>query len=35
VLLDEKGNHAFISMAGEKIDWPVEDGSLVSTPKKN
>lgn len=35
MLLDEQGNHAFLSMAGEKIDWPVEDGMLVSTPKKN
>jgi hypothetical protein len=35
VLLDEKGNHSFLSMAGEKIDWPVEDGVLTSTPKKN
>ncbi len=34
-LLDDKGNHSFLSMAGEKIDWPVEDGMLVSTPKKN
>jgi hypothetical protein len=36
VLLDEKGKHSFLSMAGEKVDWPVEDGGvLVSTPKKN
>ena len=35
VLLDEKGKHAFLSMAGEKIDWPIEDGVLTSTPKKN
>ncbi len=35
VLLDEKGTHQFLSMAGEKIDWPVEDGAIVSTPKKN
>ncbi|VTT99786.1 Uncharacterized protein OS=Chthonomonas calidirosea (strain DSM 23976 / ICMP 18418 / T49) GN=CCALI_02306 PE=4 SV=1: DUF1080 [Gemmataceae bacterium] len=34
VLLDDKGNHAFLSMAGEKIDWPVEDGALVSTSNK-
>lgn len=34
-LLDEKGNHLFLSMAGEKINWPVEEGVLVSTPKKN
>jgi hypothetical protein len=35
VLLDEKGNHSFLSMAGDKIDWPVADGVIVSTPKKN
>ncbi|MBL8794808.1 MAG: DUF1080 domain-containing protein, partial [Planctomycetia bacterium] len=35
VLLDAQGKHSFLSMAGEKIDWPVEDGALVSTPKKN
>lgn len=35
VLLDEKGNHSFVSMAGEEIDWPIEDGVIVSTPKKN
>lgn len=35
VLLDEKGNHSFLSMAGEKINWPVEDGVIVSTPKRN
>ena len=35
MLLEDKGNHSFLSMAGEKIDWPVEDGMLVSTPKKN
>ena len=34
-ILDEKGKHSFLSMAGEKIDWPVEDGVIVSTPKKN
>ncbi len=35
VLLDDKGTHSFLSMAGEKIDWPVQDGALVSTPKGN
>ena len=35
VLLDDKGKHSFLSMAGEKIDWPVEGGVLTSTPKKN
>jgi hypothetical protein len=34
VLLDEKGNHQFLSMAGEKIDWPVEGGVLTSTSNK-
>ncbi len=34
VLLDDKGTHSFLSMAGEKIDWPVEDGALVSTSNK-
>ncbi len=34
VLLDDKGTHQFLSMAGEKIDWPVEDGALVSTSNK-
>jgi hypothetical protein len=33
VLLDSQGNHSFLSMAGEKIDWPIKDGELVSTPK--
>ena len=35
VLLDDKGKHQFLSMAGEKIDWPIEDGIITSTPKKN
>jgi Domain of Unknown Function (DUF1080) len=35
VLLDEKGKHGFLSMAGEKIDWPIEDGVITSTAKKN
>ncbi len=35
VLLDEQGNHSFLSMAGEKTDWPEEDGVMVSTPKGN
>jgi hypothetical protein len=35
VLLDEKGNHSFVSMAGDKINWPVENGVITSTPKKN
>lgn len=34
VLLDDKGNHSFLSMAGEKIDWPVEDGVITSTSNK-
>jgi hypothetical protein len=35
MLLDEKGQHAFLSMAGEMIDWPIKDGEIVSTPKGN
>jgi hypothetical protein len=35
VLLGEKGNHSFLSMAGEKINWPVEDGVAVPTPRGN
>jgi hypothetical protein len=35
VLLDDKGNHSFLSMAGDKMDWPVEGGVAVSTAKKN
>lgn len=35
VLLDEKGNHFFLSMAGEKIDWPLENGVVVPKPKGN
>jgi hypothetical protein len=34
-LLDDKGNHLFLSMAGEKINWPFVEGGLVSTPKRN
>ncbi|MEZ6143632.1 MAG: DUF1080 domain-containing protein [Zavarzinella sp.] len=34
VLLDTKGNHSFLSMSGEKINWPVQDGTLVSTQAK-
>jgi hypothetical protein len=34
LLLDEKGKHSFLSMAGEKIDWPIEDGVLTSTSNK-
>lgn len=30
VLLDKKGNHSFVSMTGEKIDWPEKDGVLTS-----
>lgn len=32
---NEKGgaDHLFVSMAGEAPDWPIEDGSLVSTQK--
>ncbi len=33
-LLDDKGKHAFVSMSGEKIDWPIEDGVTTSTSNK-
>ena len=35
VLFDGKGTNRFVSMAGEEINWPVEDGTLVSTPRNN
>ncbi len=35
VLLDAKGKHSFLSMAGEKVNWPIEDGVMTSTPKGN
>jgi hypothetical protein len=35
VLLDETGKHAFLSMSGETINWPVKDGAIESTPKGN
>lgn len=35
VLLDTTGNHSFLSMAGEKIDWPIKDGVAVPKPKGN
>lgn len=34
-LLDENGNHLFVSMAGEKINWQIKDGVAVPTPKGN
>ncbi|QDU19029.1 3-keto-disaccharide hydrolase [Urbifossiella limnaea] len=34
VLLDGTGKHSFLSMAGGKIDWPVEDGVATSTSNK-
>lgn len=34
VLLDDKGNHSFLSMAGEKTNWPVEGGVLTSTSNR-
>jgi Domain of Unknown Function (DUF1080) len=34
VLLDDKGKHSFLSMAGDKIDWPVEGGVTTSTSNK-
>jgi len=35
VLFDEKGNHSFLSMAGETIDWPIENGVIVPRHKAN
>ncbi|MGL6074380.1 MAG: 3-keto-disaccharide hydrolase [Fimbriiglobus sp.] len=35
VLLDGSGKHSFLSMAGEEINWPMKDGELTSTAKKN
>jgi Domain of Unknown Function (DUF1080) len=35
VLLDDKGEHSFMSMAGEPVNWPVENGAITSTPKGN
>lgn len=35
VLLDEKGNHLFLSMAGGPTDWTVADGAMVPTHRKN
>ena len=31
VLYDGQGTNLFLSMEGSPIDWPVEDGTLVST----
>jgi len=31
VLFDGKGTSRFLSMAGGPIDWPIDDGALVST----
>jgi arylsulfatase len=33
-LFDGDDQHYFVSMAGEKINWPIEDGALVSTQKR-
>ncbi|HZZ79041.1 MAG TPA: family 16 glycoside hydrolase [Gemmataceae bacterium] len=35
VLLDDKGNHSFLSMAGEAINWPIKDGMITPTFKGN
>ncbi|MFM7151885.1 MAG: DUF1080 domain-containing protein [Gemmataceae bacterium] len=35
VLLDDKGNHSFVSMTGEEMDWPVRDGTVVPKPRGN
>jgi hypothetical protein len=34
ILLDAKGQHGFLSMSGEKIDWPIVDGVATSTSNK-
>jgi hypothetical protein len=34
-LLDEAGNHSFLSMSGGKVNWPLADGVMVSTPGQN
>ncbi len=34
VLFDGKNSDYFLSMSGQPIDWPVADGSLVSTANK-
>jgi hypothetical protein len=34
VLFDGCGTNLFLSMEGQEIDWPVEDGALVSTRGK-
>lgn len=34
VLLEESGKHSFVSMSGGAIDWPFENGGLVSTSNK-
>jgi 3-keto-disaccharide hydrolase len=31
VLFDGRGTNQFLSMAGQDINWPIEDGALVST----
>ncbi len=35
VLLDGQGKHSFLSMTGEAINWPIQDGVITSTPKGN
>ena len=34
VLFDGQGTNLFLSMSGGRIDWPIEDGTLVSTRGK-
>ncbi len=34
ILLDDKGNHKFLSMAGGAIDWPIENGVITSTSNR-
>lgn len=34
VLFDGKGKNLFLSMKGEKINWPIQEGALVSTQRR-
>ncbi len=34
VLFDGRGTNQFLNMSGGTIDWPIEDGALVSTRSK-
>jgi hypothetical protein len=34
-LFDGSRNHLFLSKTGQKIDWPIKEGALISTRDKN